>query len=135
VRRGGKIAVAVYAFVFAFGASVGAMRARIDRVLLADVVRDPYVETSALAFAWGSASDARASLQRAIDHLDVDLKKDPEARNGFAKADLRWVRINLAAMNGTLLEVEPACAAPAPDGGVMLKKGACENWAKRRRVK
>jgi hypothetical protein len=103
--------------------------------LLADLRSDPYVVASSLAFEWGSASDARALLQRTIDHLAEEVAKDPEAGNGFAKHDLKWARLNLAVMDGTFPEVAPGCATREPDGGVTLKKGPCENWMKRRRVK
>jgi hypothetical protein len=134
MTRRWKIVVAVHVGLFAFSAIVGAFQARTARLILATIKHDPYVVASSLAFEWGSTSDARALLQRTIDHLAEEVGKDPEAGNGFAKGDLKWARVNLAVIDGTFPEVAPGCATREPDGGVMLK-GACENWMKRRRVK
>jgi hypothetical protein len=90
MTRRWKIIVTVYALLFAFSAIAGAFQARAVRRLLATFNRDPYVVASSLAFEWGSASDARALLQRTIEHLTADVAKDPEAGNGFAKFDLKW---------------------------------------------
>jgi hypothetical protein len=130
----GKIAVAVYAGLFAFSAISGALQARAARLILATLSRDPYVVASSLAFECGSESDARALLQRTIDHLAGEVARNPEADKGFAKGDIKWAQVNLAIIDGTLPEVAPGCATREPDGGVTLK-GACENLMKRRHVK